>query len=150
MSDFPISCQGMWQETPVCHGDNPWSHLSRWDPPACCSKETSTAQGVPGGPWGHRSALLLANAPGQLLDSVKHHTASSARPIIWLWDCSQWWCTCIPAEVRLTPMPTGLGAANNSLMPRADFLWQVRLLTLCLSLPFCCTGMITHACLTGW
>lgn len=62
----------MWQETPPCHGDHPRSHLSRGDSPACCSKEASPAQDVPGGACGHRSALLPASALGPPLGSVKH------------------------------------------------------------------------------
>lgn len=42
--------------------------------------------GVPGAITLLCSAPLLASAPGQPLDSVKHHTASPARPTTWLGD----------------------------------------------------------------
>lgn len=149
MSDFPISCQWMRRETPVCHEDHHLSHLSRWDPSACFRKETCPAQGVSGCPQGYCSALVLDGAPGQPLDRRKHCTASSARPAGWLQDCGMvvhlW-----PKQGASHSNANCFRAANNSPKPRADFLWQVRVLTLPLSLPFCYTGLITPACLAGW
>jgi len=53
------------------------------------------------------------------------------------------------AKVPLTPMPTGLGAANDGLRPGAGSLWQVPVLTPRPSSPFRYRGMITPACLVG-